>query len=73
MSRIFQFQEDPEMAAVYNRQFEQEVALVQGNLTAPNNNQPLIMSGGLQLPFDLGYYGNSIAIMPGATPTAFVY
>jgi hypothetical protein len=73
MSRIFQFQEDPEMAAVYNRQFEQEVALVQGNLTAPNNNQPLIMSGGLQLPFDLGYYGNRISIMPGAPPTAFVY
>ena len=73
MSRIFQFQEDPEMAAVYNRQFEQEVALVQGNLTAPNNNQPLIMSGGLQLsPY--AYYGPGIQVMPGSpNPIALLY
>ena len=69
----FQFEEDPEMAAVYNRQFEQEVALVQGNLTAPNNNQPLIMSGGLQLsPY--AYYGPGIQVMPGSpNPIALLY
>lgn len=73
MSRIFQFQEDPEMSLVYNRQFEQEVALVQGNLTAPNNNQPLIMSGGLQLsPY--AYYGPGIQVMPGSpNPIALLY
>ena len=49
MSRIFQFQEDPEMANTYMRNYEQEITLVQANLTAPNSNQPLIMSGGLQL------------------------
>lgn len=54
MARIFQYQEDPEMANVYMRNYEQEVALVQQNLTAPNNNQPMIMSGGLQL--DRGYW-----------------
>lgn len=49
MSRIFQFQEDPEMANTYMRNYEQEITLVQANLTAPNSNQPLIMSGGLLL------------------------
>lgn len=76
MSRIYQFQEDPEMSAVYNRQFEQEVALVQGNLTAPNNNQPLIMSGGLQLsPYDYWWADYpGIQVMPGSpNPLALLW
>lgn len=76
MSRIYQFQEDPEMAAVYNRQFEQEVALVQANLTAPNNNQPLIMSGGLQLsPYDYWWADYpGIQVMPGSpNPLALLW
>ena len=76
MSRIYQYQEDPEMAAVYNRQFEQEVALVQGNLTAPNNNQPLIMSGGLQLsPYNYWWADYpGIKVIPGSpNPLALLY
>lgn len=76
MARIFQFQEDPEMAAIYNRNFEQEVAIIQGNLTAPNNNQPLIMSGGLQLtPYSYwwaDYPGTQV--IPGTpNPLALLY
>lgn len=76
MARIFQFQEDPEMAAVYNRNFEQEVAIIQGNLTAPNNNQPLIMSGGLQLTqYDYWWADYpGIQVMPGTpNPIALMY
>ncbi len=76
MARIFQFQEDPEMAAVYNRNFEQEVAIVQGNLTAPNNNQPLIMSGGLQLTqYDYWWADYpGIQVMPGSpNPIGLMY
>jgi hypothetical protein len=76
MARIFQFQEDPEMAAVYNRNFEQEVAIVQGNLTAPNNNQPLIMSGGLQLSqYDYWWADYpGIQVMPGSpNPIGLMY
>lgn len=76
MSRIFQFQEDPEMAAVYNRNFESEVAIIQGNLTAPNNNQPLIMSGGLQLTqYDYWWADYpGIQVMPGSpNPLALMY
>jgi hypothetical protein len=76
MSRIYQYQEDPEMSAVYNRQFEQEVALVQGNLTAPNNNQPLIMSGGLQLsPYDYWWADYpGIQVIPGSpNPLALLW
>ena len=58
MSRIFQYQEDPEMANTYMRNYEQEVALVQQNLTAPNSNQPMIMSGGLQLPYRYDFSNN---------------
>jgi hypothetical protein len=49
MARIFQFQEDPEMANEYMRSFERGIAIIQGNLTAPSSNRQLIMSGGLQL------------------------
>lgn len=68
MMRIFQYQEDPEMAAVYQRHFQEGVAIAQQNLTAPNSNQPLILSGGLQLtPY--GYWWENtpgISVMPGS-------
>ncbi len=68
MMRIFQYQEDPEMAAVYQRHFQEGVAIAQQNLSAPNANQPLIMSGGLQLtPY--GYWWNNtpgITVLPGS-------
>jgi hypothetical protein len=76
LARIFQFQEDPEMAAVYNRNFEQEVAIIQGNLTAPNNNQPLIMSGGLQLTAYDYWWADypGIQVLPGTpNPLAIMY
>ena len=71
MARIFQFQEDPEMAAVYMRNYEQGIALHQAKLTAPNGNQPLIMSGGLQLNGALnsayGYnFGAGILVQQGS-------
>ena len=73
LSRIFQFQEDPEMANVYMKHFETGAAIIKSNLTAPNSNQPLIMSGGLQLnPY--GYWWSDtpgIQVMPGSpTPSA---
>lgn len=68
MARIFQYQEDPEMANVYMRNYEQEVAIIQSNLTAPNSNQPIIMSGGLQLNEGYWYNGNApyLQVMPGS-------
>lgn len=68
MMRIFQYQEDPEMAAVYQRHFQEGVAIAQQNLAAPNSNQPLIMSGGLQLT-GLGYWWENtpgISVIPGS-------
>ena len=75
MMRIFQYQEDPEMAAVYQRHFQEGVAIAQQNLTAPNSNQPLIMSGGLLLNgadnTSYGYsYGPSFNVIPG-NPSPF--
>lgn len=67
LARIFQFDEDPEMSAVYMRNFEQGIALLQGNLTAPSSNRQLILSGGLQLtPYDFWWsdYPN-MQVMPG--------
>jgi hypothetical protein len=55
MMRIFQYQEDPEMAAVYQRHFQEGVAIAQQNLAAPNSNLPLVLSGGLS-PFGFGYW-----------------
>jgi len=49
LGRIFQFQEDPTMAQVYMNHFEIGVAVAVKNLTAPNSNQPILMSAGLQL------------------------
>jgi len=72
MMRIFQYQEDPEMAALYQRHFQEGVAIAQQNLSAPNINQPLIMSGGLLLngPENRAYrgvYGQAgIFVQPGS-------
>jgi len=49
MARIFQYQEDTEMAAVYMNHYNQGAAIIQQNLNAPSSNQPLILNGGLQL------------------------
>lgn len=68
MARIFQFQEDPEMANEYMRSFEKAVAIIQGNLTAPSSNRQLIMSGGLQLtPYDWWWSdAPNLRVLPGA-------
>jgi len=71
MMRIFQYQEDPEMAAVYQRHFQEGVAIAQQNISAPNSNQPLIMSGGLLLNgaanTAYGYgYGPAFNVIPGS-------
>lgn len=75
MMRIFQYQEDPEMAAVYQRHFQEGVAIAQQNIAAPNVNQPLIMSGGLLIngPANKAYgygYGAGVAVIPGS-PSPF--
>ena len=55
LARIFQFQEDPDMAAIYMNNYEQGVAMIRGWKTAVNRNQQMVLSGGLQLnPYD--YY-----------------
>ena len=68
MARIFQFQEDPEMAQVYMNHFEKGVAIARGSLTAPNANQQVILSGGLQRnPYDFQRYMGNLAIRAVAT------
>lgn len=57
MMRIYQFQEDPEMTKVYSQHFAASLANYQDHLTAPNANQPLVLSGGLQLN-RLTWWGN---------------
>jgi hypothetical protein len=55
-SRCYQFQEDPEMAAVYMNHFDQGVTLSRQNITHPSNNQPMVLSGGLQIwPWNTGW------------------
>jgi hypothetical protein len=72
MMRIFQFQEDPEMAAVYQRHFQEGVAIAKDNITAPNSNQPILLSGGLQLngaanvAYGRGGWGPGILVSPGS-------
>jgi hypothetical protein len=72
LARTFQFQEDPEMAAVYMQHYNSGVTIAKANLTAPNSNQPLIMSGGLQLngaanrAYGLGYGQAGIMVQPGS-------
>jgi hypothetical protein len=63
VARLFQYQEDPEMAQVYMRHFEQGVAISRDDLTGPNSNQPLILSGGLQTdPMSFQRYMANLAI-----------
>jgi hypothetical protein len=75
MMRLFQFQEDPEMAAVYQRHFQEGVAIAKDNITAPNSNQPVILSGGLQT--YPGYWWNTspgILVRPGTPyPLGLMY
>jgi hypothetical protein len=77
MARVFQYQEDNEMANAYMRNFEQGIAVLENNLTAPNSNRQLIMSGGLVLngPQNTAYGwsdGPGIQVMPGSpNPIAF--
>ena len=72
LARTFQFQEDPEMASVYMQHYNAGVTIAKENITATNGNQPLIMSGGLQLngAQNKAYLGNGygsagILVMPG--------
>ena len=63
VARLFQYQEDPEMAAVYMQHFETGVTLSREDLTGPNANQPLILSGGLQTdPMSFQRYMSNLAI-----------
>jgi hypothetical protein len=77
MARVFQYQEDNEMAQAYMRNFEQGIAVLENNLTASNSNRQLIMSGGLVLngPQNTAYGwsdGPGIQVMPGSpNPIAF--
>ena len=71
LARTFQFQEDPEMARVYMDHYNAGVTLAEANLTAPNSNQPLIMSGGFQLNgaantnYGYGFGQAGFAVLPG--------
>ena len=62
MGRIFQFQEDREMADTYMRFFQLGIKNYMDSLVAPSSNQPLILSGGLQNQFG----GPWSWILPGA-------
>ena len=67
MSRIYQFQEDPEMSRVYREQFVTNLKNYQDYLTAPSSNQPIIYSGGLQIGgLGYGYDMPGIRVLPGA-------
>ena len=72
LARIFQYQEDPEMAAVYMNHYNTGVQIAKENITGPNSNQPLIMSGGLQLngaanrAYGFGNFGAGIQVLPGS-------
>jgi len=68
LARIFQFQEDPEMASIYMNNYEQGVAMVRGWKTAVNRNQQFILSGGLQVnPYDWYRYMANLSIRAVAT------
>ena len=67
MARIFQFQEDTEMAREYMSSFERAVAVIQGQLTAPSSNRQLIMSGGLTPTASYAWWNNTqdMRVIPG--------
>lgn len=76
MSRIYQFQEDPEMSAVYSNQFQANLRNYQDYLTAPSSNQPLVYSGGLQLTtYGYGLNVPGIRVLPSssAVPSAVAF
>jgi hypothetical protein len=76
MSRIYQFQEDAEMARVYRDQFVTNLKNYQDYLTAPSSNQPLVYSGGLQLSaIGYGYNMPGIQVLPssGSIPSAIAW
>ena len=76
MSRIYQFQEDPEMSAVYSNQFQANLRNYQDYLTAPSSNQPLVYSGGLQLStYGYGLNVPGIRVLPSssAVPSAVAF
>lgn len=68
LARIFQFQEDPEMASIYMNNYEQGVAMVRGWKTSVNRNQQMILSGGLQVNlYDPYRYMANLALRAVAT------
>jgi hypothetical protein len=76
MSRIYQFQEDPEMSKVYRDQFVTNLKNYQDYLTAPSSNQPLIYSGGLQLStYGYGFNVPGIRVLPSSSsvPSAVAF
>jgi hypothetical protein len=68
LARIFQFQEDPEMASIYMNNYEQGVAMVRGWKTAVSRNQQFVLSGGLQTgPYDYYRYMANLSLRAVAT------
>lgn len=68
VARLFQFQEDPQMAQVYMGQFESGIILQKDSLMAPNSNQPLILSGGFETdPYSWQRYMSNLAIRAVST------
>lgn len=76
MSRIYQFQEDAEMARVYRDQFVTNLKNYQDYLTAPSSNEPLVYSGGLQLmSYGYGFSVPGMRVLPSSTniPSAIAW
>jgi hypothetical protein len=68
MARIFQFQEDPEMASIYMNNYEQGIAMIRGWKTAVSRNQQFILSGGLQVnPYDFYRYMANLSLRAVST------
>lgn len=68
LARVFQFQEDPDMAAIYMNNYEQGVAMIRGWKTSVNRNQSMILSGGLQInPYDYYRYMTNLSLNAVAT------
>jgi len=50
LSRVYQRQEDNEMAVMYQRSFEEGVAMARRDLMKPRSHRPLLLSGGRKYP-----------------------
>lgn len=50
LARVFQRQEDSEMAAMYQRLFEEGVAMARKDLMKARSHRPLLLSGGRKYP-----------------------